>query len=105
MGMNLSIELRLPGLHGGFVRSAAHYPSRPALKVGSETLTYSERDAPSSAIGGAVRTDEQDDNRRTAVFAYRSITAFDPARPVARCGAALGMYTPYRDLLKHLRLL
>jgi amino acid adenylation domain-containing protein len=65
-------------LWDGFLRSAEHHPERPALQVQGRTLTYAELDESARRIAATLRARAADDAEqpRTAVFAYRSVTAF-----------------------------
>ena len=64
-------------LHSGFARSAEAFPDRPALEVGGEALTYAElHDRAASLAATLTREAPGSDPPLTAVFAYRSATAF-----------------------------
>ncbi|HYI38521.1 MAG TPA: amino acid adenylation domain-containing protein [Thermoleophilaceae bacterium] len=64
-------------LHAGFERSAASFPGRPALEVGGRTLSYAElRDYAASLAATLIREAPGGEPALTAVFAYRSATAF-----------------------------
>jgi amino acid adenylation domain-containing protein len=64
-------------LHAGFLRSAAELPDRPALEVDGRTLTFAQlRDRAASVAATLQRETGVDGPPLTAVFAYRSETAF-----------------------------
>ena len=64
-------------LWSGFCRSAAHFPGRPALEVNGETLTYSDLNDRAARLAAALaRHSFSAAPPLTAVFAYRSVTAF-----------------------------
>jgi amino acid adenylation domain-containing protein len=64
-------------LSSGFLRSSEIYTSRPALEVGGVTLTYGQLRARAGVIAAAIlRAHITDGPPLTAVFAYRSPTAF-----------------------------
>jgi amino acid adenylation domain-containing protein len=65
------------GLHDGFLRSAAQDPARPALEVAGVTLTYGELLERASGLAATLQAAvPQSATPLTAVFAYRSATAF-----------------------------
>ncbi len=65
------------GLVAGFLRSVQRHPSRPALEVDGETLTYAELHARATALAGALRRhDTAAGPPLTALLAARSATAF-----------------------------
>ena len=64
-------------LHDGFLRSGAAMPERPALEVEGRTLTFAAlRDRAASLAATLERATPDADPPLTAVFAYRSETAF-----------------------------
>jgi amino acid adenylation domain-containing protein len=64
-------------LHDGFRRSASTHPERPALEVAGQVLTYTELHARAAAIAATLRAMTPPGGPPlTAVFAYRSATAF-----------------------------
>jgi amino acid adenylation domain-containing protein len=64
-------------LHDGFLRSAASLPERPALEVEGRTLTFAAlRDRAAALAATLERATPDADPPLTAVFAYRSETAF-----------------------------
>jgi amino acid adenylation domain-containing protein len=64
-------------LHAGFLRSAERFAARPALEVGGETLTYAAlRDRASAIASGLDRHRAPNETAITAVFAYRTPTAY-----------------------------
>jgi len=68
-------EIRL--LHSGFLNSAGSFPNRPAIAVAGETLTYSELMQKAASLAATVaELNVGHDPPLTAVFAYRSVTAF-----------------------------
>jgi amino acid adenylation domain-containing protein len=61
----------------GFCNSAARFPDRAALEVAGNTLTYSQLYAEAVKLAATLRKhDIGDEPPMTAVFAYRSVTAF-----------------------------
>ena len=64
-------------LHDGFLWSAARFPDRLALCVDGESLTYEELNRRAAMLAGLlVRSDVGEESNLTAVFAYRTRTAF-----------------------------
>ena len=64
-------------LYRGFVRSSERFPDRPALEVDDRTLTYRELFARAAAIAATLERESPAAGAPvTAVFAYRSVTAF-----------------------------
>jgi amino acid adenylation domain-containing protein len=64
-------------LHDGFLRCAAALPDRPALEVEGRTLTFAAlRDRAAAVAATLQRAAPGDEPPLTAVFAYRSETAF-----------------------------
>src|SRR5688572_27376156 len=64
-------------LAAGFVRSAEAYPDRPAVVVGTETITYGDLLGRAARLAAVLRHETAADARPwTAVFAHRSVTAF-----------------------------
>ena len=65
------------GLHAGFLRSAVRFADRPALEVRGETYAYSTLfDRASSLAATLAKLSVDGEPPLTAVFAYRSWTAF-----------------------------
>jgi amino acid adenylation domain-containing protein len=64
-------------LHAGLLRSAELFPDRPALEVGGSSYTYAELAERAASIAATLQARAPDDGPPlTAVFAYRSVTAF-----------------------------
>ena len=64
-------------LHDGFLRSAAAVPDRPALEVEGRTLTFAALRDRAAALAATLEHAAPDaDPPLTAVFAYRTETAF-----------------------------
>lgn len=64
-------------LHDGFLASAEQHPDRPALEVAGQTLTYAQlRDRAAAIAATLQRAAPESATPLTAVFAYRSATAF-----------------------------
>jgi amino acid adenylation domain-containing protein len=64
-------------LYSGFLRSAERFPERPALEVADETLSYRElRERAASLAATLLREVPGREPPLTAVYAYRSATAF-----------------------------
>jgi amino acid adenylation domain-containing protein len=64
------------GLWTGFARSAERFPTRAALEVGGETLTYAELHERALRIAATLQALGSPEPPLTAVYAYRSATAF-----------------------------
>jgi amino acid adenylation domain-containing protein len=64
-------------LHSGFLNSVMAYPDRPAVVVAGETLTYEQLFRKAASLAATI-ADQQlaQEPLLTAVFAYRSTTAF-----------------------------
>ena len=61
----------------GFMRSAARFPERPALIVQGVTLSYAELRETAMRLAATIQAHREDSSAPlTAVFAYRSPTAF-----------------------------
>jgi amino acid adenylation domain-containing protein len=61
----------------GFVDSAAKFPDRPALEVGGSMLTYAQLHEQAASLAATLKKhDLGDEPPLTAVFAYRTVTAF-----------------------------
>lgn len=74
-GANAGVASR--ALHSGFLRSREQFPDRAALEVDGSTLTYDELHARAAAIAAALdRAAVGDEPPLTAVYAYRTATAF-----------------------------
>lgn len=64
-------------LCSGFLRSAEAFPDRPALEIGGEVLTYRALKDRAASIAATLRRRAPEGGPPlTAVFAYRSVTAF-----------------------------
>ena len=64
-------------LWSGFLRSAAAFPDRPALEVGGQVHTYSDLHRMAASLAATlVAARPESGPPLTAVFAYRSATAF-----------------------------
>lgn len=64
-------------LRSGFLSSAARFPERLALEVAGERLTYTELRRRAAALAATLaRHVPTNDPPLTAVFAYRSVTAY-----------------------------
>ena len=64
-------------LWAGFLRSAERFPERPALVVADQALAYKDLREAACRIAATIQAHaESSDPRLTAVFAYRSPTAF-----------------------------
>lgn len=65
------------GILGGFQRSVAAHPDRPALRVAGEEFTYSELHRRALALADTLERHDPDPTRwRTAVLAHRSPNAY-----------------------------
>jgi amino acid adenylation domain-containing protein len=68
---------RKNALCDGFLASVAAYGSRPALEAGGEALTYAELFEKAASIAATLsRHEVGSEPPLTAVFAYRTVTAF-----------------------------
>ncbi|MBE3049611.1 AMP-binding protein, partial [Candidatus Bathyarchaeota archaeon] len=68
---------RNQSLYTGFLNSSGAFPDRPALEVSGEILTYRQLEKRALAIASTLARMTPDDGPPlTAVFAYRSVTAF-----------------------------
>jgi amino acid adenylation domain-containing protein len=64
-------------LCSGFLRSVESFPDRPALEVPGQCLTYAQLFQKAASLAATLSAlDTANDPPLTAVFAYRSITAF-----------------------------
>ncbi len=71
------MDERLRNLHGGFLQSATRFADRPALEVDDRVLSYRELMVRATALGATLeRHTPELGPPLTAVFAYRSATAF-----------------------------
>lgn len=65
------------GLASGFLKSVATFGNRPALEVAGSRLTYSELYEKASALAATLAEHSKvGESPLTAIFAYRSVTAF-----------------------------
>lgn len=64
-------------LHSGFLNSVMAFPDRPAVVVAGETITYEQLFRNAASLAATI-ADQQfaQEPLLTAVFAYRSVTAF-----------------------------
>ncbi|HYI38523.1 MAG TPA: amino acid adenylation domain-containing protein [Thermoleophilaceae bacterium] len=86
-----------PGLHSGFLRSAARVPDRPALAVGGQTLSYAELHARSAAIAATLDARVPDGvPPLVAIYSHRAVTAFAGVLGVLMSGRA---YVPLNPTL------
>ena len=66
-----------PGLWTGFLRSSKAFPQRPAIVAEGQTLSYAELRELACRIAATIQKyPEFSSTPLTAVFAYRSVTAF-----------------------------
>jgi amino acid adenylation domain-containing protein len=64
-------------LYSGFLESVSAYPDRPAVSVAGETLTYAQLYRQAASLAATIASLEASQAPLlTAVFAYRSVTAF-----------------------------
>jgi amino acid adenylation domain-containing protein len=64
-------------LHSGFLRSAEQFPDRPALEAAGERITYAQLRRRAAALAATLAVHRTaDEPPLTAVFAYRSPTAY-----------------------------
>ncbi|HVM59658.1 MAG TPA: amino acid adenylation domain-containing protein [Verrucomicrobiae bacterium] len=64
-------------LHSGFLQSVEKFADRPALEVSGQGLTYRQLFQKAASLAGTLSAlDAANDPPLTAVFAYRSVTAF-----------------------------
>jgi len=77
MSISASTVAPIRGLAGCFLSSAEKVPNRVALEVGGRTLTYAELYSSAASIAATLkRHSPSSDLPLTAVFAYRSWSAF-----------------------------
>ncbi|MEZ5098348.1 MAG: amino acid adenylation domain-containing protein [Thermoleophilia bacterium] len=74
--MTTAISTTSTGVHAGFLRSVERFPDRPALWVEGATLTYAELYDRAAAIAATLQRHDAQQAPLTAVFGYRSATAF-----------------------------
>jgi len=72
----VTTRLQAPVLAAGFLRSAELFPTRPALEVDGESLTYDELRGRATAIAWTLASQAGEGPALTAVLASRSATAF-----------------------------
>ena len=63
-------------LHHGFLRSAGRFPNRPAAALQDATISYGDLKSKAASLAATLRKHAGDEPPLTAVFAYRSVTAF-----------------------------
>src|ERR1017187_7523615 len=64
-------------LHAGFLHRVESFPDRPALEVSGQGLTYAQLFQKAASLAATLTAlDTANDPPLTAVFAYRSVTAF-----------------------------
>ncbi len=63
-------------LISGFVQALERYPSRPALCINGEQLTYRELGQAASNIAATILEHDRERNALAALFAHRSVTAY-----------------------------
>jgi amino acid adenylation domain-containing protein len=67
----------MTNVHSGFLRSFELHPDRPALEVEGHTLTYAELHRRAASLAATLAAETPAGGPPlTAVFAYRSVTAF-----------------------------
>ena len=69
-------EEATPALADGFLRSLDRFPTRAALCVDGEILTYERLGCMASGIASAVLDADQNGNPLVGVLAHRSVTAY-----------------------------
>jgi amino acid adenylation domain-containing protein len=74
--MSSNRQARVKGLMGGFLESAERFPSRPALVVNGESLTYLVLRRQAGRIASAILRREQEPYPLAALLAQRSRTAY-----------------------------
>jgi amino acid adenylation domain-containing protein len=74
-------------LHEGFLQSLMNFPDRPAVFVAGETLTYAQLYRLAASLSAMIASQKVvAEPLLTAVFAYRSITAFAGILGALMCG-------------------
>ena len=64
-------------IYEGFLRSACEFPHRPALEVANRVVSYSDLRQKAFQLAATLQKYEVSDQPPlTAVFGYRSVTAF-----------------------------
>jgi amino acid adenylation domain-containing protein len=76
--MLIAVEDRMqPALWSGFMRSAEAFPERPAIVVDRKSISYKELREAACRIAATLQSyPEYSPTPLTAVFAYRTVTAF-----------------------------
>lgn len=74
--MTQTTSLTSPPLWAGFSTAAKQFGDRPALLADGQTLTYAELDEAARRIAATLQLRGSNEPPLTAVFAYRSPTAF-----------------------------
>ena len=80
---HISIDMNEPtqsahefGLHGGFLRSAAAHPARPAIEVGGVTLSYAQLRSRALAVSAALTAATAKPKPKVGVLASRSVDMY-----------------------------
>ncbi len=77
MSMTSQTEVEIKALWAGFQRSALAFPERTALEVNGQTFTYAQLKDKAFSLAATLQKHSQAAGPAlTAVFAYRSVTAF-----------------------------
>ena len=85
-GSTLKTISEIDLLLSGFLSSSFRFPHRPALEVGGETVTYKQLHDRAAALAATLQYYDRGDSDLTAVFAYRSPTAYQGVLGVLMSG-------------------
>ena len=73
----IEMKERLRWLGAGFIESFGRLPDRPALEIDGEVITYGDLHSRAASLSATLlNTTPSDGPALTAIFAYRSATAF-----------------------------
>nr|BAO66530.1 nonribosomal peptide synthase [Streptomyces sp. MJ635-86F5] len=78
-----------PALHARFLRSVRRYPSRPAIRAGTETVRYDEAHALALAWAGELLAAARERPRAVAVLADKGVPAYVGVLAALFAGAAV----------------
>lgn len=81
-------------LHDGFLRSAANHSQRPAIEIGSATLTYGQLRSSAIGVAAAVAAATQADKPKVGVLASRSVEMYSGILGALICGGTVVPLNP-----------
>jgi len=82
------------GLHAGFFRSAELHPDRPALEIGSQTLSYADLSGLARHVAQVLSREVGQPNPRVGVLASRSVAVYSGILGTLSCGGAVVPLNP-----------